>query len=66
MAKSLVERLRSGENIIVESVNDDFNVKVMTATVWLWSHCCSGQLNASQVKELHAALGAWLRINKPS
>jgi hypothetical protein len=66
MVKSPMERLRSGENIIVDSTNDDFNVRVTPATVWLHSHCCSGQLSTQQVKELHAALGAWLRINKLS
>lgn len=66
MAKSAMERLRSGESIeiLLLSGESDYSVKVDSKGVWIFGCDCASTTNLDEVKQIHEALGAWLRIQK--
>jgi hypothetical protein len=60
--KSPMEILASGSSIQIH-VEEDL-ITIEPKEVWIRSHCCSTQVSHNNVKDLHAALGAWLRKNR--
>lgn len=66
MGKSLVERLRSGESIEIKLSTDrnGYSVEVDKRTVWVHGCDCSSTADVGEVKQIHEALGAWLRIQR--
>lgn len=64
MAKSEMERLRSGETIEIdiESGGNGYAVEVTADAVTLVGCDCASGTNLDEVKRIHAAIGAYLRI----
>jgi hypothetical protein len=66
VSKSEMERLRSGERIEIDIVSggNGYAVTVTSENVVLVGCDCASSTNLDEVKRIHAALGAFLRIQK--
>lgn len=64
MSKSTMERLRSGERIDIELSDNDYEVVVTASRAVIRGCDCSNTLTVEEARQVHDALGAFIRINR--
>lgn len=66
MAKSAMELLRSGNQINIPLASDglSYSVTVNENAVTIYGCDCASSADEDEVRRIHEALGAWLRIQR--
>lgn len=64
MSRSAMERLRSGEEINIPLLSDGvgYSITVNENIVTVYGCDCASTTSENEVRQIHEALGAWLRI----